>query len=878
MRIRSYLLVFALAILLPIVAVSTIALLAYDRQQRAAAERSGVERARALADSVDRELFGAVTSLNVLATARSLERGDLAGFAEDARRVLVRQRGWLRVALTDPTGERLVEVAVSRDTRLPPLGEGAGLASIARTGQPEIGPLHPDPVSGRLLFTASVPVAPEGAVRYVLSAAIEPALIRDTLDRHQIPRTWIGTVFDPRRTIVARTHSASQFVGHAVSPEFQRLLDRAPAGWAITHTLEGAPVYTAFSRSSATGWGAGLGIPTSAVDAPLRQSLWAIAGGGALLLAVSIAMSALVGRRIAGPVATLAAAATAFWRRDVAAMPRVDRGPTEIREVARAVAEAARRQREADDQRAALLAASEAARAASEAGQQAAARLAAIVEGADDAIISKTLEGIVTSWNPAAERMYGWTAAEAIGQTIGRIIPADRMDEERDILERLQRGLRIEHFETERVARDGRRIPVSLTVSPLRAPSGEIVGASKIARDISEQKRIEAERAAILVRERAARAEAESASRARDEFLAMLGHELRNPLNVIVTAVEVQHLAGHDEAIAARARDAIQRQVRHLTGLVDDLLDVARVTAGKITLSVQPVDLGALATRSIQGLRESGRLGRHVVRERVDSVWVHGDEMRLDQVVANLLVNAIKFTPPDGEITVSVRADGDQARLCVGDTGVGMSPEDLPRIFDAFVQSEQSLDRSRGGLGLGLTLVRRLVELHGGTVEASSDGVGRGAVFTVRLPRIATPTPNAPAPADRGAAPPVSTQRVLLIEDEPDSREMLRMMLQLQGYEVHEAADGPSGVERALQLRPDTAIIDIELPLMDGYDVARRIRASTGVGGPRLVALTGHGREPDRQRAVAAGFDAHLVKPVDPERLARALTTALPGR
>jgi CheY-like chemotaxis protein/anti-sigma regulatory factor (Ser/Thr protein kinase) len=278
---------------------------------------------------------------------------------------------------------------------------------------------------------------------------------------------------------------------------------------------------------------------------------------------------------------------------------------------------------------------------------------------------------------------------------------------------------------------------------------------------------------------------------------------------------------------------------------------VARVTAGKITLSRHAVDLGALVRRSVQGLRESGRLRRHVVREQVDPVWVVGDEMRLDQVVTNLLGNAAKFTPAGGEIDVSVREDGGVALLRVQDTGVGMSGEDLPRIFEAFVQSEQSLDRSRGGLGLGLTLVRRLVELHGGTVEASSEGVGRGAVFTVRLPRIAAPP--AQAAGDPAPAPPPAAQRVLLVEDDPDSREMLRIMLELQGYEVHEAADGPSGAECALRLRPDTAIIDIELPLMDGYEVARWIRSAAGIGGPRLVALTGYGREPDRQRAVAAG-------------------------
>jgi signal transduction histidine kinase/ActR/RegA family two-component response regulator len=380
----------------------------------------------------------------------------------------------------------------------------------------------------------------------------------------------------------------------------------------------------------------------------------------------------------------------------------------------------------------------------------------------------------------------------------------------------------------------------------------------------------ETERRAALAHEQQRREQAQAENRAKDEFLAMLGHELRNPLSVISSGLAVLGRPDAADDTAARTCQLMRRQLDHLTKLVGDMLDVARVTSGKIVLARRPLDLGALARSSLQTLTDAGRLGRHAVRVDTESVWVDADETRLEQILANLVENATKFTPAGGAIVVSARAEDRHAVLRVEDTGAGIAPDVLPLIFELFVQADRSLNRGPGGLGLGLAVVKRLTEMHGGTVEAASDGIGHGTAVTLRLPRIAAPAPS----LDRVAEPTGAgsrRRRILVVEDNEDAREMLRTMLVLQGHEVHEAADGRTGIELARALNPDTAIIDVGLPEVDGYQVAGTLRTRPDGHPIRLIALTGYGREEDRQRAAAAGFAVHLVKPVDPTRLARAL-------
>jgi len=362
-------------------------------------------------------------------------------------------------------------------------------------------------------------------------------------------------------------------------------------------------------------------------------------------------------------------------------------------------------------------------------------------------------------------------------------------------------------------------------------------------------------------------APAHAASRAKDDFLAMLGHELRNPLAAISSATAILKRTGGTSEAATTSRAVIERQVRHLKRLVDDLLDAARVQAGKVTLNRRPVDLADGVEHALSVVRAAGSLDDHELCVEAQSVGVNADPTRLEQVIVSLLANAAKFTPSGRAIRVHVGPDGDAALLRVEDEGVGIAPETLPRIFDLFFQGERSAARSEGGLGIGLTLVKTLTELHGGTVQATSDGLGRGSTFTLRFPGVAiTKSLARPRVQFRGR----TSRRVLVIEDNDDARDMLKTWLVLEGHQVLEATNGVEGLSILMTERPDVAFVDIGLPMMDGYEVARTARRETDHA-TRLVALTGYGQAEDRQRSFDAGFDDFVVKPVDPVRLTEIL-------
>jgi PAS domain S-box-containing protein len=411
-------------------------------------------------------------------------------------------------------------------------------------------------------------------------------------------------------------------------------------------------------------------------------------------------------------------------------------------------------------------------------------------------------------------------------------------------------------YEGHALTSDGRLVPALFSVGTFVAAGVE--SHCLVVTDLTE-----------LTRTRAARAEAEAASQAKDQFLAMLGHELRNPLSAITSAASVLgHTATPD--YDRRARDVIVHQAEHLSRLVGDLLDVTRGALGKIELVLAPIDMAAVVRRCLATLESTERLRDHVVSIDAEPVWVEADGARIEQIITNLLSNSLKFTPRGGAITVTVCREQDEAVLRVADQGAGISAELLPCVFDLFVQGELNLDRRLGGLGVGLSLVRRLVELHGGRVEAASEGPGRGSIFTVRLPLIDAPQPSRESSEAPAGAP---GRRILVVEDNADNREMMRILLETSGHEVHDTGDGVSGVELAVQLEPDTVLIDIGLPGIDGYEVARQIRSKLG-DRFRLIALSGYGQQKDRERAFAAGFDDHLLKPVDPARLVWVLAAA----
>ena len=384
-----------------------------------------------------------------------------------------------------------------------------------------------------------------------------------------------------------------------------------------------------------------------------------------------------------------------------------------------------------------------------------------------------------------------------------------------------------------------------------------------------ERKAIEQERSLLLEREQAARAEAEAANQAKDEFIAMLSHELRNPLSAISNAGQLLQAIETQQGFATRAVEIINRQVKHLSRLIEDLLDVARVTSGKITLARERVNMAAVVQRSLEVMRGSGRLDQLDLVVRAEPVWVDADPARLSQIIDNLLMNAIKFTPSGGQIEVQAGSEGDDAVLRIRDNGIGIAPELLPRVFDLFTQGPRTLDRSQGGLGVGLTLAHRLAQAHGGRIVAASEGLAKGSTFVVSLPRAdpprIAPTSQPPSTSTHG-----SPKRILIIEDDADGREALRMQLVNAGHDVYAAATGIEGIETAARVKPEIVLLDVGLPGLDGYQVAQRLKVGSDV--PRLIAITGYGRPEDRERALEAGIDQHMTKPVDAAELARLLT------
>ncbi|HEU5460385.1 MAG TPA: PAS domain S-box protein [Pyrinomonadaceae bacterium] len=623
--------------------------------------------------------------------------------------------------------------------------------------------------------------------------------------------------------------------------------------------------------------------------------------------------------------------------------------------------------------------------------------LSAIIESAEDAIISKTLDGIITSWNKAAERIFGYTADEVIGKPVTMLIPEGHLDEEPAILARLRAGDRIEHYETVRIGKGGKLIDISLTVSPIRGPKGEIVGASKIARDITGQRqarrdldnaterlrlaleasrlgdwswdaktdvvtlseiaahifgippdthmtwtemrnlfheddrepaRVAVEKAlaehidydveyrvrkengaevwvlakgrgiynddgevvgmlgfvqdittrktAEVENERLYR-QAEESGRLKEEFLATISHELRTPLSAILGWARMLRLGQLSEGDTAKALDTIERNARAQAQLIDDLLDVSRIMTGKLRMDVRPSDPNGFIDAAVESVRPAADAKGVRVQKVIDTgaVSIPGDPVRLQQVVWNLLSNAIKFTPRGGRVQIRSERINSHLEIVVSDTGQGIAPDFLPHVFDRFRQADQKTSRQHGGMGLGLAIVRHLVELHGGTVKATSEGEGKGATFTVSLP--ITPIYQIDSsggrvhPAARDLLPPdEGTDRldglnILVVDDEADTRDLLKQGLEYCGAKVRVAGSANEAVDAMVASVPDILISDVGMPGIDGYDLIRQVRGLPVERGGKVaaIALTAYTRTEDRLHALRAGYDMHVPKPVE---------------
>jgi PAS domain S-box-containing protein len=498
--------------------------------------------------------------------------------------------------------------------------------------------------------------------------------------------------------------------------------------------------------------------------------------------------------------------------------------------------------------------------------QSASAFLAAIVETSDDAIITKNLDGVITSWNYGAERIFGYTSAEVVGKPVTILIPPDRQHEEPAILAKLRRGERVDHFETIRIRKDGAPLHISLTISPVRDDSGRIVGVSKIARDITERKL--AERALL------------EADQRKNEFLATLAHELRNPLAPIRNSLHILRIAGTEDPATLRIHEMMERQVNHMSRLVDDLLDVARITSGKILLRNEPVEVAAVIRGAVELSKPMIDAGSHRLATTLPAspLTVEGDLVRLTQVVTNLLNNAAKYMEPGGQIWLTVTSAGGQVEISIRDTGIGIAPDALLRLFEMFAQGDRDGNRTKGGLGVGLALAKRLVEMHGGQIEGRSPGLGQGSEFIVRLPLAKQQlSPNDDEPLAREAASARQASRILIVDDNRDAATSLGMLLRMLGNDVQTANDGPAALELVASYEPTVVLLDIGMPGMNGYEVARRARELPVCKDTVFIALTGWGQEEDRRRTREAGFDHHLLKPVNLGAL-KVLLTEVQGR
>jgi len=486
--------------------------------------------------------------------------------------------------------------------------------------------------------------------------------------------------------------------------------------------------------------------------------------------------------------------------------------------------------------------------------------LAAIVESSDDAIISKSLEGIIQSWNAAAERLFGFTAEEVVGQHISLVIPPERLGEEDQIIASLKAGTRIDHFETERVRKDGQRIVVSLTISPIKDDSGNVVGASKIVRDVTERKRLTDDLQRLA-------ADLSAADQRKNEFLATLAHELRNPLAPMSNMLEVVKRAGDDGEVRKRAHETFERQLNQMVRLVDDLLDLNRITHDRLELRRNEVDLSSVIQQAVEVARPLIDAAEQelIVDLPEEPIHLNADRARLAQVFGNLLNNSCKYTGPNGTITLSAKQMDGEVVVTVKDNGAGIPRDKIDSIFDMFMQIDRSSERSQEGLGIGLTLVKRLVQMHDGSIEAHSDGEGHGSEFTVRLPVISKPAVSAPR---TDTASESSTQhRVLIVDDNRDSADSLAMLFEITGNKTFVAHDGVEALEAIDQHRPEVVLLDIGLPKLDGHEVCRRIRAKAWGKDIVIIALTGWGQDDDRRKSEQAGFNGHLVKPVDYDNL-----------
>ncbi|MEO7338734.1 MAG: ATP-binding protein, partial [Caldimonas sp.] len=890
--------------LLPLAVMAGVALQALLDQQRLQTEQSSLDLTRAMATAVDAELRLTVSALQSLAATEpqaARGRGDIESLYEVARRVVDERPEWRTVLLAEPNGRIVFSTAFPLTDAPPPLVDPESFGAAVASRAPTIGGLSKGPL-GEYGVPVRIPMFRGNDLAYILTAIVKPEGIQQVLLKQRVPSDWVVSVFDAKNVRVARSRDHEKLVGSNPAPSLVALQKSGDdEGTGRTLTVEGDPVFTAFTRLKPTGWTVTIGLPAAVAESAWHRS--ALAYGGGILLSLGIGSLAawLVARSIARPIDRLRKSAIALGRGE--APPRDDASLVEIQAASDALVNAAERRIRAEQERERLL---EAERNARTLAEQARRRLE-LLAGAGS-MLSRSLE----------EQSTLDSIASVVVPGIADWCRIDLMDEDGNLQRKLTHHLdpqrraaveawvaqhqtsaetpgafpqviatgkpHIANYDDDAVASTDPTFAEFRRVTGMRAvcavplvARGRTIGAMA-ALQAESGRRFAPEDGLLLIElaQRAALAldnvrlfaesvdalhEAEVANRSKDDFLAMLGHELRNPLAPIVTSLAV--MARHPGDASGTQRLVIERQVAHLSSLVDDLLDVSRIVSGKVRLKLECVDMRSVVRQALELVEPALQQRRQPdISLPAEPAWVWGDAVRLAQVLGNLLTNAAKFSAPEDRVAIALSVDAGEVRVEVLDEGAGIAPHLLGRVFERFVQGEQALQRAEGGLGLAIA--RNLVELHHGRISAHSAGLGRGSRFVVTLPQAAA---GPVAERDAGSARGTTSSRVLLVDDNVDAVETLAELLRMEGYEVLATGSAEQALERVEGFAPQVAVLDIGLPKMNGFDLARALRANARLLGVRLIALTGYGRAPDRDRALEAGFDEHMVKPAPIDEL-----------
>jgi PAS domain S-box-containing protein len=882
LRLRAVLALLVLTTTLPLGLFAGLLIARSSHEQRSIIDRRNVETARAVSVAIDQHVESVRAALQALAATEVLDAPDRVTFNAVALRLVPTQPGWYAILLVHPSGAVIADTALGPEDT-PSFTTADWVRRVLATRRPAVSNLFQDATTGGYFFVVAVPVIRSGEVRSVLAAQIRSTSLSDILRRQSAPPNGVIAVVDGASQIMARTRNEAEFIGKSPSPDFAAMLTRTGEGSWRSTLLEGIPAYASMSRSPITGWAVGIGLPATDIERPIRRSMWALGLVGAVILAIGVACALVLSTFIVRALTSAARAARALARGEAVVARRshiaeMDETSTGLLEAA-SILDARIRER---DQ---ALLAERVARSASEKDE---ARLNVTLRSIGDAVITTDPTGTVTMLNPVAQALTGWSEAAAVGQPIETVFHIVQEDSRRRVENPVSKVFREGRIvglanHTILIARDGRETPIEDSAAPIRGADGALIGIVLVFRDASERRETERNRHALLQREQDARREAEALSRSKDEFVATVSHELRTPLNAIFGWVRLLRSGNLNEAQRAHALEVVERNTRAQAQLIEDLLDMSRVITGNLRLEMRRVDLANVVRAAADSVKPAAEAKELTLALDLDPRVgpISGDADRLQQIVWNLLTNCVKFTPKAGRIALSLQAEGSDAVLRVTDSGIGIGPDLLPHVFERFRQGTSSASRAHGGLGIGLALVRHLTEMHGGTATAMSDGEGRGATFIVRIPMLGARAAAEPAPLvtpdalanARSAA--LQGLDILVVDDDADARDLISTALRHAGAEVMPAASARDALELLQSRAPDIVVSDIAMPNGTGYDLVRQIRASARLSRITAIALTAYGRLEDRERALSAGFNFHIAKPVEPMHLVHAVATAV---